>query len=327
MSLSATDTSMNGPFRPALAAILLLVGSLRAEPPPFVVGPAISHPGAPDGSAGVSAGKGYFIAACDEDNILRLYPNDRADPAIELLDFGRVLGLPKGECDLEGAARLGDLIYWIGSHGTNPLGQASPNRQILFATRSSGAGAETRLELAGPAFFGLRAALLVLPNAEALGLIAAADLPPRRGGLNIEALCADGQGGLWIGFRSPTPGGKALLLPLTNPRTVVLEKAVPQLGEAQLLDLGGLGLRDMVGWRDGFLLVAGDYRDQDHGAQPSVLYLWKPGTAPVRLDGSLRNLNVEAAVVHGEGRGARLQLLTDEPKGSESFQSAWVDFR
>ena len=102
------------------------------------------HPGAPDGSAGAASGTNHFIDACDEDNLLRLYPSDTDGKPKVLLDLNQLLGFPKDngefkECDLEGAARIGDRIYWIGSHSRSAKkGKVQPSRQVLFATKVTG---------------------------------------------------------------------------------------------------------------------------------------------------------------------------------------------
>src|SRR5436190_1450267 len=74
---------------------------------------------------------------------------------------------------------------------------------------------------------------------------AAKKAPKEEGGLNIESLCAVGET-LYIGFRNPIPNGKALIVPLVNPSAVVDEGKPAQLGKPILIDLGGLGLRDMA---------------------------------------------------------------------------------
>src|SRR5262249_12224977 len=71
-------------------------------------------------------------------NILRLYRNDQAGGAVKEFDFNKFLevsGKAKQlESDLEAAARIGDRIYWLGSHGRTKKGVEAPNRCRLFAT-------------------------------------------------------------------------------------------------------------------------------------------------------------------------------------------------
>jgi len=297
----------------------------------FQLSQPVKHSGAPDGSAGVASGMSHFIDACDEDNLLRLYQSDTDGRPKVLLDLNQFLGFPKDngefkECDLEGAARIGDRIYWIGSHSrSGKKGKVQPSRQVLFATKVTGVGEETKLELVGKPFKGLQNALIDDERLKSFRLEEAAEKKPEEpGGLNIESLCADGQS-LLIGFRNPVPDGKALLVPLKNPAAVIDSGASPMLGDPIRLDLHGLGIRDMAPWREAFIIVAGDFRDgKAEGAQPSMLFRWsgKSSDAPAPLDGDLGDLNPEGVVVYGEGAETRLQLLSDD--GGETFRSAWI---
>src|SRR5688572_15081211 len=88
-----------------------------------------------DASAAIALDKDHFIAADDEGNILRVYKRGEPLP-VKRADVGRFLvGKNKTEADLEGAARVGDRIYWIGSHGRNKDAKAAPSRQRFFATQ------------------------------------------------------------------------------------------------------------------------------------------------------------------------------------------------
>jgi hypothetical protein len=113
---------------------------------------------------------------------------------------------------------------------------------------------------------------------------AAKKAPKGEGGLNIESLCAVGET-LYIGFRNPIPNGEALIVPLVNPSAVVDEGKPAQFGKPILVDLGGLGLRDMTWWHDNFVMIGGDFRDRfDTGAKSSRLFLWRGGSdKPVDL--------------------------------------------
>lgn len=163
--------------------------------------------------------------------------------------------------------------------------------------------------------------------------------PKERGGFNIESLCAVGER-LLMGFRNPILEGKALLVPLENPRELVLGKARAVLGEPIFLDLGGLGFRDMVKWRGGFLIVAGDFRDRfdDPKALGPKLFWWNgklDDSQLVALNVDLLNLNPEAALVFTNGEEERVLILSDDGKLEPElhdvmtqvkarFRSAWL---
>jgi hypothetical protein len=309
----------------AMLLLVLVVSHLLTAPPQL--GSPVVHQGFPDGSAGMGAGEQHFIGACDENNVLRLFSGDGQGAPKDLLDLNPLLGFkPKEdgtyrECDLEGAARIGDRVYWIGSHGTNTEGKERKERQVLFATEIGGSGAETKLKFVGKPCKELVAALGKL---EKYGLAEAAKKAPEDGGLNIESICAQGDT-LLIGFRGPVTAEGALVVPLTNPQAVIDKGAAPVFGTPFTLDLGGRGVRDMAPWNGQFLIVGGDYKDS--GKAPA-LYLWSgdpksnPKTLHVFEKLNPEGLNPEGLVVHGDGKKAIVRVLSDD--GGENFRSVTV---
>jgi hypothetical protein len=293
--------------------------------------------GAVDGSAGADVGGGFFVGATDEDNELRLY-DVKGGPSLKTLDVGvdaavkSALRLEKiKECDLEGAAKIGDLIFWIGSHGRNKDAKEKKERQVLFATKLTGVGKNANLEIAGKVYTQLIDDFLKDSALAPFDLAKAATLAPKdEGGLNIESLAADA-GKLWIGFRNPKSKAKdALLVPLLNPTEIIKKGSRAKLGDPLLLKLGGLGVRDMVAWNDGFLIIAGDFVDRfEPGAKPSRVFSWKPGTEPKDIGVDFGDLNPEAIMIMGEGDKARILILSDDGKypgrnGKKAFRGVWL---
>jgi hypothetical protein len=93
-------------------------------------------------------------------------------------------------------------------------------RQVLFAAKIIGTGENTTMELVR-----------------------------RPGALNIESLCSD-RDRLLIGFRNPTihmeQRDYALIIPMLNPEAVVRGTETTKFGRPVLLNLSGLGIRDMA---------------------------------------------------------------------------------
>src|SRR2546421_4039646 len=89
-----------------------------------------------DSSGGVAVSSNLFVVADDEQNTLRLYRSDQAGGPVKEFDCNAFLELEGKslEADLEAAARIGDRVYWIGSHGRNRNGKERPNRRRFFAT-------------------------------------------------------------------------------------------------------------------------------------------------------------------------------------------------
>ena len=305
----------------------------------FSLSTPVLFEGAVDGSAAVDVGDGFFVDATDEDNEFRLYdvkgglPPKKLDVGVEAA-VKSALGVEKiRECDLEGAAKIGDLVFWIGSHARNKNAEEKKERQVLFATKLSGSGKDAKLKIAGKVYTKLLDDLVSDPALAPFDLGKAATLAPKdEGALNIESLAADG-GKLWIGFRSPKNKAKeGLLVPLLNPMEAIKEGARAKLGDPVTLKLGGLGVRDMVAWSDGFLIIAGDFGDRfEQGAKPSRGFLWKPGTDPHDIGVDFGDLNPEAIVIMGQGDKARILILSDDgkrPKGPDhsdnSFRGVWL---
>ena len=262
-----------------------------------------------DASAAVPLSSRLFAVADDEDNVLRVYDAGLGGAPLRAVDLSPSLyppeekkerkkkkkaekareGSPGGsaggerarvpESDLEAAARLGDLAFWMTSHGRNRSGKRKDARLRFFATTAS--GAEDALALVGQSYEGLLDDLIADPRYARFDLAAAAERAPTEpGGLNIEGLGERPEGGVWIGFRNPTPGGKALLAPLRNPEGLVAGQRA-ELGEPVLLDLGGLGIRSLSRWRGQELILAG----QHAAGATSQLYTWDGSGAAAAVPG------------------------------------------
>jgi hypothetical protein len=320
-----------------LILVITLSACVAISAAQFSLSAPILFKGAVDGSAGADVGDGFFVGASDEKNNFRLY-NAKGRLPVRKLVVGlepavkSALGLEEiKECDLEGAAKIGDLIFWIGSHGRNEAAKEKKERQVLFATKLTGVGKDAKLEIAGKVYTQLIDDFVRDPALAPFDLGKAATLGPKEeGGLNIESLAADG-GKLWIGFRNPKSKAKdALLVPLLNPTETIRGDARAKLGEPLLLNLGGLGVRDMAAWKDGFLIIAGDFVDRfESGAKPSRVFSWKPGTNPKDIGVDFHDLNPEAIMIMGGGDNARILILSDDGKypgraHKNAFRGVWL---
>jgi Protein of unknown function (DUF3616) len=279
--------------------------------------------------------------ADDEDNRLRVYDLSAGGPPVEIIETRSHLADERGkhpEMDLEAAATTGGRVYWTASHSRKKSGKRAPARLRQFAcdvVRASG-GADT-LALAGRSHDTLLEDLLRSPVLAGYDLAgAAARSPIEPGGLNIEGLTDTPSGHLLVGFRSPVPGGRALLVPLRNPAAMIERGQPADVGRPIDLDLGGRGIRSIASWRGEYWIVAGS----PLGRAESRLYRWDGSGAPVWVE-SVRfgDLNPEAlAEVSVGGRNGLLVLSDDGERDAggrpckklkddtkKQFRAAWLE--
>jgi len=196
------------------------------------------------------------------------------------------------EADIEGAAKVGNRVYWITSHGRNKDGKPRPNRYRFFATDIDVDGEEVKIYPVGVPCLKILAPMLTIGAIRDLNVHKAAGLgfsglsekdmkklAPKKEGLNIEGLCASVDGNtLYIGFRNPRPLNKstgrncALVVPLKNPAQVVEQGDTPIFGDPMLWDLAGLGIRSMEysAFNKAYFIVAGAFDETRNFA----LYRW-----------------------------------------------------
>lgn len=292
----------------AVAALLLLA--------PRDVAAEVVYHGVCDGSAAVALDANHLVTASDEDNVLRLYRRGGGSTPVQVFDATPFLKVdPRHpESDLEGAARLGDVFFWISSHTLTRSGKDRPGRERLFATRFLRNEHGWRMEIVGRARADLLEFLTTDPGLSNLRLdTAATRAPTLKDALNIEGLCASPEGDLLIGFRNPIRGGKALLVPLRNPLRFV-EGEPPEFGPATKLDLEGLGIRDMLPWASGYLVLAG----AAHGSGDHELWFWGGGKAAPRRLRKIepKDFNAEALVAY-PGVADAVEILSDDGKAVE----------
>lgn len=280
-----------------------------------------------DASAAAALGPDLFVVANDERNQLKIYRRDVALP-VQVLDLSEFLGTKKHkESDLEGAATIGDRIYWISSHGRNKKGEVQERRCRFFAIEAR--EGKTKLKPVGKAYTRLLDDMVAAPQLKQYKLDVASSLNPEmKDAFNIEGLAATRDGALLIGLRNPAPRGMALVIPLLNPAEVV-DGAPARLGDAIELDLGGLAIRSMELVGLAYMIVAGPHAD--HG--DFALYRWSgnPADKPVRL------LHQDFDAVRPEALFAipgtrKVQILSDDggehvkelPEDEQTFQSVTI---
>jgi hypothetical protein len=274
--------------------------------------PVRTYCGLCDASAAVWLNAQTFAVANDEDNAIRVYSSTNASAPLSSVDLSGFLQADskKPEVDIEGAATLGDLTFWISSHGRNASGKERTSRYRFFATRTIVEKGVPYLAPTGLPYSKLLNDLTNDPELKQFELAAAATLPPKApGGLNIEGLAATPEGHLLIGFRNPIPKGNALLVPLLNPAQVIAGAAA-KLGPPILVPLKNNGIRSITEWRGSYLIVAGSF----DGEGKSALYQWPgPGRVPEHLTiPGIKHLNPEALALSPDPKQTDLLVISDD---------------
>jgi len=281
----------------------------------FSVEKELQHQGICDASGAVALDEQHFVVANDEDNILKVYRSDSSGRPVSGISGRDIndyfVNNPKNkEVDIEGAAQVDGIIYWITSHGRNREGKFKPERHQFFANKPSMDDGDRRFKQVGYSYTQLFEDMLQDQRLQHFQLEAAEKLPPKaKGGLNIEGLAATPNKELLIGFRNPIPEGKAILLRLTNPKELIKEKNAHAIfADPIALDLNGLGIRSLEYWesQNRFIIVAGAYDGSDQFA----LYQWS----------GLENDNPERIEVTGWPAGFRPESVLFYPHRDNQFQ-------
>lgn len=330
------------PLSLAVAVLLLVAGYwllAGSHLPAWSGGPRaaelrwVTFEGACDASGAVPIDERHFAVADDEDNVVRVYDALLGGKPVRRTNLSKQIALErKAESDIEAATLWNGRAYWLSSHARNSHGALDPNRSLLITTDLP--AVDARLEVQGQVYRHLLDDLEQAPGLEQYGLKRAAELGPKEpGGLNLEGLTATPEGSLLIGFRSPVPRGKALLVPLLNPEAA-FDTGPLHFGAPLELDLGGLGVRSLSYWRGQYLIAAGPALG--HG--PHRLYRWLgPGAAPELItDAPFVDANPEAFFT-AEGN-AEILVLSDDGnrmlrgkpckklnrKGHKRFRGLWL---
>lgn len=201
----------------------------------------------------------FGLIGADESRDVQVIEISRKDKTLRVRDT--VSLAPSGdEIDIEAIAAEGDSYYIIGSHGiSKKQGEVQGNRYSLFRLGVDPAtGRPTRpLSLERTNLSDILRADPVL--GEYFGK------PLQLRGVNIEGLAAR-NGRLFVGLRGPNLDGNAFVLEV-GANDVFGGKSQPSYTLHRLQMGPGLGVREIVAVRSGFLLIAGN-----SASEPSEKY-------------------------------------------------------
>jgi hypothetical protein len=307
----------------------------------------LQHQGICDASAAVPLGQDHFLVGNDENNILKVYQSQQSGRAVEDKNIDDYFApINDKEADIEGVTQIGEIIYWITSHGTNKDAKPRPKRRQFFANKITDTD-NFIIEKEGRSYTHLIEDMLEdeqLKNLSDFNLQKGQTIAPKKaGGLNIEGLTTTPDGELLIGFRNPIPQGKALLIPLKNPSDLIDETQSNKasFGDPILLDLGGLGIRSIEYWSviNAYFIIAGPF----DGGEEFAFYTWSgdiadtPNQVSIELPKDFRpesilfypHLKDKFQILSDDGSvvrtgGLECKEINDPTDPGKFFRSVWV---
>jgi hypothetical protein len=299
--------------------------------------------GASDGSTAMPVDPAWMWVADDENEILRLYSRHASGLPVRSIDFTPFLELfdiedgdPR-EVDIEASTRVGNRLFWIGSHSHANIGESRTNRSRLFVTDMTGDGPDSSLTYVGR-YDHLKEDLVAWDHENAHGFGAdyfglldsvAEDVLPKEpdgSGWSIEglAMMPGSASGAYVAFRAPiVPAARrafALIVPVLNFTELAASDGSPRsavFGVPVELDLYGRGIRSLEGDDQGYLIIAGPA-----GPAPTTyprdfrLFTWNglPGDQPQERAADLTALNPEGIVQlppHPWTASSQVQIVSD----------------
>jgi hypothetical protein len=303
------------------------------------------HTDVSDASTAMPIDANYMFVGDDENQILRIFSRSNSGPALVEFNMNPFLdlrdlyedGRPR-EVDIEGTTRVGNRIFWLGSHSHSRDAELVTNRARVFGTDVTFAGTNSTVSYVGRYDF-LKLDLLNWDttnghgrgsNYFGLAASSATGVDPKSpdgSGFNFEGLAmAPGSTNIaYLAFRAPlvppTNRVHALIIPVTNFTTVAVSDSpvagVARFGAPIELNLGGRAIRSIEGGPNGFMLVAGP-PGVATGLSPSDfrLFTWNglANGAPQERAVSLTNMLPEAIVELPPGPwtgSSRVQLVSD----------------
>ncbi len=288
--------------------------------------PVATYQQTADGSAAVWAGD-HFINFDDETNIARLYKAGTGSAPVKKWDLTSSLGL-SNEADFEDAARIGNDVLLISSHGRNKDGELKTDRYRFARLSVSGSGASTSLSVTGYTKTLLQnmldsskwqqpdtAVISLLKERTQLETATVPNLAPKADGFNIEGLAQlpGSTTRVAIGLRNPLINNQAIVITLENPLEAATG-ATPVFGQAIRLDLAGYGVRAMA-WSatDNMMYILAGHINSDPEAN-FFLYRWngQPTSAAEYLGAYQHSSggSLEAILPHAGTK--TLRILVDE---------------
>jgi hypothetical protein len=309
------------------------------------------HTSVSDASTAMPIDDEWMFVGDDERQVIRIYSRTRSGGPVAEKDINSLLdvvdfyddGTPR-EVDIEASTRVGNRIYWLGSHSHAFNATERTNRARLFATDVSGKGTNSQLKVL--AHYDFLKLDLVEWDVEGrhgkganyydfIGSVSEGRDPKdvNGGGFNLEGLSMapgpNNKTNAYIAFRAPlvpptgpTARSKALIIPVLNFGKLATRRSGPgsaQFGAPIELNLGGRAIRSIEGiGGTNYLIIAGPPGVGTNLPAPGnfKLFTWtgQPSDAPIEHDADLSGLNAEGIVELFPGvwdASTQFQIISD----------------
>lgn len=292
--------------------------------------------GSSDASTAIAFDANWMVVGDDEASVLRVYPREGGSAVTEW-NFASALGVGTGEVDVEASTRIGDTLYFTGSHSNKKDGTEQLSRDNIFAVTVAGTGTDTQFTYQGKNTT-LETALTTWDSSNAHGKganyfgfsasSASGVIPEGVNGFSMEGMTASQDGNsLLLAFRAPQSDTNsrqnAVIVPV-NVSGLLSAGGTnsPTFGTPIELDLGGRGLRSLEKAANGgdYLIIAGPAGSATSEVTNDFsLYRWDGvSTTPTELNVDLDSLlastggSFETLVdVLSTAQGTHVQLLQD----------------
>ena len=214
------------------------------------------------------------------------------------------------ELDVEAIACEGAYYYIVGSHGVaKKSGAMQAGRYRIFRLQVdpvTGMPSRGRQALAAASLSGILRADPVV--GKHFGK------PLQQQGVNIEGLAAR-NGRLFVGLRNLNLNGYAFVVEVPADELFAGDKRPAH--ELHRLKLGkGLGIREIVAARSGFLVIAGNAGSEPSGKDASALdYRPDTGFWLFAWDGKGQNVHKIGQIPNAPGKAEAMTILDESPEG------------
>jgi hypothetical protein len=217
----------------------------------------------------------------------------------------------KGVEDLEALTLHNEMVYAITSHTYSKSGKRKASREKLMMFRYDD-GAIEDFSIYGDLKKDLQIEFSELFKQTLF----------TKNSMDIEGMASDIKGGgLLIAFKSPIVEDKALLIPLYNPKELLLGEEEAKFGKKILLDLKGLGIRDIFydPQKKAYWIIAGSKEGRESRFE---LWFWERETESLSLVKNQPNIGYGEGITLIKQKSENPGLFIVEDNGKKPNKSA-----